>query len=81
MQDLEGDCRNTVVLFLMDDLAALRREVAHLFGYKQACCLFTRFGASIEDITLIRDEDTLCSTGAAGCDLTERIPGVVQRAS
>ena len=62
-QDLEGDCRNTIVLLLSnDDLVGVRREVAQAFGYKQACCLWTRFGACIDDIALVRDGDTLCST-------------------
>jgi len=64
VQDLEGDCRNTLVLFIGDDLSALKRAVAQAFEYKQpgGCLLWTRLGARVEDIALIRDEDVLCAT-------------------
>ena len=63
-QDLEGDCRNTLVLFIGNDLLTLKQAVAQAFEYKQqgGCLLWTRFGARVEDIALIRDEDVLCAT-------------------
>ena len=62
VQDLEGDCGRSALLFL-DDLDTLQREVASKFEYKSSNVrLWTRTGAQIGDIALIRDDDVLFST-------------------
>jgi len=60
VQDLEGDCNGTVMLLLPPTLDDLLIMVSSRFGYKSKYCrLYSRWGAVIEDVTLIKDDDLL----------------------
>jgi hypothetical protein len=60
IQDLEGDCSRTALVAMPRDLEFLKREVSNRFDYKSGTCIiFTREGAPVDDIALIRDNDVL----------------------
>lgn len=62
VQDLEGDCNGTIVLVLPGTLDDLLMMISSRFSYKNKYCrLYTRYGAIIEDITILKDEDLLFS--------------------
>jgi hypothetical protein len=60
VQDLEGDCNGTILLLLPQTLDDLLMMVSSRFGYKHKYCrLFSKYGAVIEDLTLLKDDDLL----------------------
>uniref|UniRef100_A0A6U2AY76 KHA domain-containing protein n=3 Tax=Hemiselmis andersenii TaxID=464988 RepID=A0A6U2AY76_HEMAN len=60
VQDLEGDRNGTVMLLLPATLDDLLIMVSSRFGYKSKYCrLYSRWGAVIEDVTLLKDDDLL----------------------
>ena len=63
VQDLEGDQKGAIILLLPPSLDVLLMMVSSRFGYKQKYChLFSRWGAIIDDLSLIKDDDLLFSS-------------------
>jgi len=66
IQDLEGDCRHTTLMLVPNTLSEMRLEVCRRFGYRsERCRLYTRHGAALEHLFLIKDDELLFSTDGA----------------
>jgi hypothetical protein len=63
VQDLEGDCNGTIMLLLPQTLDDMLMLISSRFGYKHKYCrLFSKFGAVIEELSLLKDDDLLFSS-------------------
>lgn len=84
IQDLEGDCRHTTLMLVPNTLSEMRLEVCRRFAYKsERCRLYTRHGAPLEHLFLIKDDELLFATDGAEFPQVMReghLPGLEQLA-
>uniref|UniRef100_A0A6U6A443 PB1 domain-containing protein n=1 Tax=Guillardia theta TaxID=55529 RepID=A0A6U6A443_GUITH len=60
VQDLEGDCSLTFMMLVPDTLEVMLEHISVRFGYKSGrCSLYTRYGAPVDNLYLIKDDEIL----------------------